>query len=75
MPYNLYEVGDRIGQLIIIPYPNIEFEEVDELSSTNRGEGGFGSTGVSENKTPNMTAKEILENNIESKPKNKSKFK
>lgn len=45
MPYNLYEVGDRIGQLIIMPYPNIEFEEVDELSSTNRGEGGFGSTG------------------------------
>lgn len=43
--YNFYEVGDRIGQLIIMPYPNIEFEEVDELSSTNRGEGGFGSTG------------------------------
>lgn len=45
VPYSFYEVGDRIGQLIIIPYPNIEFEEVDELSSTNRGEGGFGSTG------------------------------
>ena len=45
MDWNLYEVGDRIGQLIIMPYPNIEFEEVDELSSTNRGEGGFGSTG------------------------------
>ena len=42
---SIYEVGDRIGQLIIMPYPNIEFEEVDELSSTNRGEGGFGSTG------------------------------
>ena len=45
MDWNLYDVGDRIGQLIIIPYPYIEFEEVDELSSTNRGEGGFGSTG------------------------------
>ena len=45
IPYNFYEVGDRIGQLIIMPYPNIEFEEVDELTSTNRGEGGFGSTG------------------------------
>lgn len=42
---SIYNVGDRVGQLIIMPYPNIEFEEVDELSSTNRGEGGFGSTG------------------------------
>jgi dUTP pyrophosphatase len=40
-----YEVGDRIGQLVIIPYPQIEFEEVEELSSTERGEGGYGSTG------------------------------
>lgn len=42
---NNYEIGDRIGQLIIIPYPNIEFEEVEELSLTERGEGGYGSTG------------------------------
>lgn len=40
-----YEVGDKIGQLIVIPYPQIEIEEVDELSSSERGEGGFGSTG------------------------------
>lgn len=40
-----YEVGERIGQLIIMPYPQIEFEEVQELSDTERGEGGFGSTG------------------------------
>jgi dUTP pyrophosphatase len=38
-------VGDRALQLIIVPYPKIEFEEVDELSETERGEGGFGSTG------------------------------
>jgi dUTP pyrophosphatase len=38
--------GERIGQLMIIPYPTIYLEEVDELSSTDRGEGGFGSTGV-----------------------------
>jgi dUTP pyrophosphatase len=38
--------GERIGQLIILPYPQIQLEEVDELSSTDRGEGGFGSTGV-----------------------------
>lgn len=41
----VYDVGDRVGQLIILPYPEIEFEEVDELSETDRGEGGFGSTG------------------------------
>lgn len=40
-----YKPGDRVGQIIIMPYPQIEFEEVDELSSTERGEGGFGSTG------------------------------
>ena len=39
-----YKVGDRFAQLIIIPYPSIEFIEVEELSKTNRGEGGFGST-------------------------------
>ena len=41
----IYSVGDRIGQIIILPYPTIEFEEVDELSETERGVGGFGSTG------------------------------
>lgn len=40
-----YEVGDRIAQLIIIPYPQISFNEVDSLEDTERGEGGFGSTG------------------------------
>ena len=40
-----YNVGDRIGQIIILPYPQIEFEEVDELSETERGTGGYGSTG------------------------------
>lgn len=40
-----YKVGDRIAQMIIIPYPKIEFNEVDELSETERGTGGYGSTG------------------------------
>jgi len=40
-----YQVGDKIGQLMIIPYPQIEFEEVEELSETERAAGGFGSTG------------------------------
>jgi dUTP pyrophosphatase len=40
-----YRVGDRVGQIIVMPVPNFEFEEVDELTETNRGDGGFGSTG------------------------------
>lgn len=40
-----YNVKDKIGQIIILPYPQIEFQEVEELSETERGEGGFGSTG------------------------------
>lgn len=42
---SIYEIGDRIGQLIIIPYPKVEFEEVTELNNTIRGTGGYGSTG------------------------------
>lgn len=38
-----YEVGDRIGQLIIMPFPPIEFEEVDNIGESLRS--GFGSTG------------------------------
>lgn len=38
--------GDRVAQGIILPYPKIEFEEVTELDSTVRGEGGYQSSGV-----------------------------
>jgi dUTP pyrophosphatase len=41
----VFQVGDRVGQLIIISYPQITLMESDELSDTERGEGGFGSTG------------------------------
>ena len=41
----IYQVGDRVGQLIIIPYPQIELTEAIELSDSERGDGGFGSTG------------------------------
>ena len=37
--------GERIAQLVILPFLPVEFEETDELSETDRGEGGFGSTG------------------------------
>ena len=40
-----YFPGDRIGQLVIVPIPEVEFVEADELSETERGSGGYGSTG------------------------------
>lgn len=38
--------GDRIAQLVIVPIVRAVFEEVEELSNTERGEEGFGSTGI-----------------------------
>lgn len=38
--------GERIAQLIIMPFYDVDFQEVDELDETERGEGGFGSTGI-----------------------------
>jgi dUTP pyrophosphatase len=40
-----YKVGDRIAQIVIVPHPVIQFVEVDELTESSRGKGGFGSTG------------------------------
>ena len=42
----IIENGLRIAQLVITPYIQVEFEEVEELNSTERGQGGFGSTGL-----------------------------
>ena len=41
----LVKLGDRIAQAMVIPVDRMTFEEVDELSDTTRGAGGFGSTG------------------------------
>lgn len=41
----LYSKGDRIGQLILVPYASQEFKLVTQLNETTRGSGGFGSTG------------------------------
>ena len=40
-----YKVGDRIGQMVFLPYPNVILTEYQNLSDTERGDGGFGSTG------------------------------
>lgn len=41
----MYALNDRIAQLLILPLPEVEFVEAEELSETSRGGGGFGSTG------------------------------
>lgn len=43
---NEYQLGERIAQLIIIPYPEVEFELATELSDSDRGVGGYGSSGA-----------------------------
>lgn len=41
---NIYAIGDRVGQMIILPYPKVEFILSEELSDSERGIGGYGST-------------------------------
>jgi dUTP pyrophosphatase len=45
LSFPIYEVGDRIVQLLVIENPKVNVNVVDELEDTNRGEGGFGSSG------------------------------
>lgn len=42
---NVYKVGERIGQIVFMPLPPVQLVEVEELSESGRGEGGFGSSG------------------------------
>ena len=42
----IYEVGDRVCQIMIIPFPAVNFTETNELSDSERGTGGHGSTGI-----------------------------
>ena len=43
---NVYSVGDRIAQMVFMKLPEVELTEVEELSETKRGTGGYGSTGL-----------------------------
>ena len=42
----IIEPGERIAQLIVMPFAEVSFREVKELTDTERGDGGFGSSGV-----------------------------
>lgn len=52
--------GDRIAQMIIMPYLGVELKEVGELNDTERGAGGFGSTGTSNNIEGQMSIYDFL---------------
>lgn len=51
-----YNVGERFAQLVIVPIPEVEVEEAEELSETDRGEEGFGSTNTKETETESSAA-------------------
>lgn len=57
----IYPKGEKFCQLVIVPIPNIEVVEVEELSESDRGEGGFGST------DENIKRNEIVENTNDQK--------
>ncbi len=50
-PYAI-AAGDRIAQLIVMPVPSVRFVEVERLPGSDRGEGGFGSTGYGTSRDP-----------------------
>lgn len=52
-----YDIGDKVGQLIIMPIPRIELQEVQELSNSERGDGGFGSTDTITNENKDNVSK------------------
>ena len=45
MAFAPYKEGDRVAQMVVLPYPDVKLIEVENLSETDRGSGGFGSTG------------------------------
>ena len=57
----LYNKGDKVCQLKVTKVENVEFVLVDELDSTNRGEGGFGSTDTKSTEQPKQATKNIAD--------------
>lgn len=55
-----YQVGEAVGQLVPLTFDKMKIEETKELSKTERGEGGFGSTAASKKKSPRKKIKNPL---------------
>ena len=51
----VYKEGERFAQLLILPVPDVQFEEADTLSETDRGENGYGSTNKIDGSAPTAT--------------------
>jgi len=58
--HEIIKSGERIAQLVIVPYIKVECAVTDELDSTERGEGGFGSTGYFSNDFGQMDFLDLL---------------
>lgn len=54
----IYKEGERFAQLVIVPIPNIDIEEVTELSESDRSNGGYGSTGDTSAATDNTNSEQ-----------------
>lgn len=63
----IYKVGERFCQLVIVPIPEYTISEVENLTETERGEGGFGSTGTT-NEGVNVSAATGSEAKLEEQP-------
>lgn len=61
----IYKAGERFCQLVIVPVPQFDPIEVEELSESDRGEGGFGSTGNEENVERSEESVDVPTNNVE----------
>ena len=64
---SVYKVGDRFAQLLILPVPQVEFVESNELTETDRGEGGYGSTNTveQEERSAATESQSLPENEVE----------
>lgn len=66
----LYNPGEKFAQLLILPVPDVQFEEADQLSETDRGEGGYGSTDQQSAPTATQSFPETEGEPISSEPEN-----
>lgn len=65
----IFKPGERFAQLVIVPYLDVQIEEVAELAESDRGNGGFGSTGTSAvDIEPTDDSKEVIDTAVEELP-------
>lgn len=64
----IYKAGERFCQLVIVPIPQVDPVEVEELSESDRQEGGFGSTDSNVERSDESTAEETAETAVDTTP-------